>query len=90
MNGSLGSRDATPGDHVTTNPRQVVYLVVMKGHFAVHTRGPDRHRIVTGRYLTLTLNPETFQTIDAGVSNQAPPTALGNLGPVSYLLSMHS
>jgi hypothetical protein len=86
---SLGSRDATPGDHVTTSPRRFVYLVVMKGHFAVRTLGPNRHRIVTGRYLTLTLSPETLQTIDAGISNQAPPTAIGNLGPVSNLLSMH-
>lgn len=87
---SLGSRDATPGDRVTTGLRQVVYLVVMKGNFAARTLSPKGGGTVKGHYLTLTLNPETFQTIDAGVSDQAPPTALGRLGTVSNLLSLRN
>ncbi len=83
---SLGERDATPGDRVSTDLGQAVYLVIMKGNFSVPTMSPKGTETVKGKYLRLTLNPETLQAIDAGISNQAPPTALGHLGPLTNLL----
>jgi hypothetical protein len=83
---SLGEQDATPGDRVAADPGQVVYLVTMKGDFSVRTLSPEGG-VAKGHYLTFTLNPATFQAIDGGVSDQAPPTAPASLGEVTNLLS---
>ena len=50
-----------------------------KGEQLVGARPP------TGRYLAVTVNPSTFQVMDLGISNQAPPVALKSYGPVLNL-----
>jgi hypothetical protein len=79
-------RIATPGDLIPGSASQTVYLVIMKGDFTLNGASvPLNARAPTGHYLAMTFNPTTFQEMDLGISNQAPPASLGFLGPVSML-----
>lgn len=79
-------RVATPGDLVPGAASQTVYLVVMEGQFTLNSAPrPPRAHAPTGHYLAVTFNPVTFQVMDLGLSNQAPPASLGSLGLVSNL-----
>jgi hypothetical protein len=78
-------REATPGDTVPPAGAQTVYLVVMKGRFTANFPVPAGTRKPTGTYLSITLNPTTFQLMDLGLSDHAPPLSLGSFGPVSML-----
>jgi hypothetical protein len=81
-----GLRLATPGDTFPGSAQQTVYLVVMKGNFTLtDVPIPPHGRAPTGHYLTFTVDPATFQVMDMGISNHAPPGSLGSLGPVSTL-----
>lgn len=81
---AAGMREATPGDTGTIgNMRAPVYLVGMKGHFAVSGLGPA-NRTVIGTYLAMTINPATFQPMDVSLLKQGPPIALQRLGPPVY------
>jgi hypothetical protein len=65
---------------------QTVYLVVMEGRFTLNNAPrPPRAHAPSGHYLAVTFNPVTFQVMDLGLSNQAPPASLGSLGLVSNL-----
>lgn len=79
-------RVATPGDTIPGSARQTVYLVVMKGNFTLYSapRPPHTHA-PAGHYLAITFDPATFQMMDLGISNQAPPASFRSLGPVSNL-----
>lgn len=54
-------QEATPGDTVPQGGGQTVYLVVMKGTFTASFPMPAGTRKPTGTYLSITLNPATFQ-----------------------------
>jgi hypothetical protein len=78
-------QEATPGDTVPQGGDQTVYLVVMKGRFTASFPMPAGTRKPTGTYLSITLNPATFQLMDLGLSYRAPSVSLGSFGPVSIL-----
>jgi hypothetical protein len=78
-------REATPGDTVPQGAGQTVYLIVMKGKFTANFPMPAGARKPTGTYLSITLNPATFQLMDLGLSYRAPSVSLSRFGPVSIL-----
>jgi hypothetical protein len=79
-------RLATPGDTVAGSADQLAYLVVMKGNFTLkYAPVPPGARLPTGRYLTITINPSTFQVMDLALRNGPPHGALRSLGPVANL-----
>jgi hypothetical protein len=79
-------RVATPGDTLPGSNHQTVYLVVMKGNFALtDVPLPPHARPLTGHYLSFTFDPTTFQVMDIGISKQAPSGSLVSLGVVSTL-----
>lgn len=78
-------RAATPGDTVPGSVSQRVYLVVMTGEFKVDAPTPPGASLPTGRYLAVTVSRSTFQVMDLGLSNHAPPVPLRTYGPVSNL-----
>lgn len=82
---SKALRAATPGDTIPGSARQPAYLVLMTGKFKVSAPVPRGARLPTGRYLAVTVNPATFQVMDLGLSNHAPPIPLRSYGPVSKL-----
>jgi hypothetical protein len=77
---------ATPGDRIPGSGGQVLYLVAMKGNFTLNeVPTPPKAHAPAGHYLTLTLNPATFQIVDLGLTDRSPAAALRSLGPVSTL-----
>jgi len=78
-------RIATPGDKVPQAGAQTVYLVVMKGKFTANFPMPPGVSKPTGTYLSITLNPATFQVMDLGLAHRSPALPLSSLGPVSML-----
>jgi len=58
----------------------------MEGQFTLDNapRPPHAHA-PSGHYLAITIDPATFQVLDLGLSNQAPPASFGSLGLVSNL-----
>jgi len=79
-------RIATPGDQIPGSAGQTVYLVVMKGDFTLNNAAvPPGAQLPTGHYISMTFNPTTFQVMDIGISDQAPPASLGFPGSVSSL-----
>jgi hypothetical protein len=79
-------RMATPGDTVPGSNRQTVYLVVMRGNFTLtDVPMPPHARPLTGHYLAFTYAPGTYQLMDLGISQTAPPGSLASLGTVSTL-----
>jgi hypothetical protein len=78
---------ATPGDTLPGSAGQTVYLAVMKGNFTLNDASvPPGAHAPTGHYLAITFDAATFQTMDVGLSDQAPPVSLRSLGPVSSLM----
>lgn len=77
-------RAATPGDTLP-GAAQLVYLVVMKGNFTLNVPTPPGDPEPTGTYLSITLDPATFQLMDLGLSHNAPPISLRSFGRVSTL-----
>jgi hypothetical protein len=82
---AIGLQEATPGDTVPGSANQLVYLVVMVGRFTLDGSVPRGAHLPTGRYLAVTVDPTTFQIMDLGLCEHAPPVALGRYGPVSNL-----
>jgi hypothetical protein len=78
-------RAATPGDRVPVGANQPVYLVVMRGRFIYKGPQPPGAHVSTENYLSLTLNPATFQVLDIGLSKVAPPVSLHSFGQVTKL-----
>ena len=75
----------SPDNTIPRSGGKAVYLVIMKGKFTVNFPVPAGSREPAGRYLSIMVSATTFQLIDLGLSNQAPHTSLGRLGPVSTL-----
>jgi hypothetical protein len=77
---------ATPGDTIPGSTGQTVFLVVMKGSFTLNAPVPSGAHEPTGHYLAVTFDTNTFQIVDVGLSDKAPPGSLRSLGPVSNLM----
>jgi hypothetical protein len=77
------------GDNIADNATDAVYLVLMKGDFALRDGGPVlplcAHGGPTGRYFTAVFDAATFVTLEAGLGNRPPPVPLQTLGPVLNL-----
>jgi hypothetical protein len=68
-----------------------VYLLTMKGRFlALPVSSPLRpgEGPLTGSYLSVVVDAETFQIIDLGLGTEPPPAASASLGPVTYLMHL--
>jgi hypothetical protein len=81
---ALGS--AMHGDTVPDSAGQQVYLVVMKGDFTFSGAAPPHGRPPTGRYMSVTLDIKTLQTMDIGLSNRPPAVPVRNFGHVYSLI----
>lgn len=78
---------ATPGDFVPGSEGRPVFLVVMKGSFTLtRVSRPPNAAAPTGRYLTVTIDPESFRLMDLGLGDQPPPVDLDSYGPVTDLI----
>ena len=75
----------SPDNTVPRGARLPVYLIVMKGKFAIHFPVPRGSHEPTGRSLSVMLSATTFQLIDVGLGNHALSTSLHRLGPVFKL-----
>ena len=77
---------ATPGDRIPDSADRTVYLVIMKGNFTLDDASvPPKAHAPTGHYLAITFDPATFQVMDLGLRNHAPPASFRTLGPVTML-----
>ena len=77
------------GNDLADKATDIVYLVLMKGHFAFRESGPVSpscaHAGPTGRYITAVFDAATFVTRETGLGNRPPPVPLHTLGPVLNL-----
>jgi hypothetical protein len=77
---------ATPGDLIPGSAQRLVYLVVMRGHFADdRAGGPAGSTTPTGTYIGFDVSRSTFAVLDFGLQPKAPATPLSSLGPVTVL-----
>jgi hypothetical protein len=77
------------GNDLAGKATDAVYLVLMKGGFALRDSGPVQpscaHAEPTGRYFSAVVDATTFVTLEAGLGNRPPPVPLQTLGPVLNL-----
>jgi hypothetical protein len=78
-------RAAAPGTTIPIGANKPVYLIFMKGSFTANVPTPPGTGRPTGTYLSIMLNPATFQLLELGLSHRAPPVSLRTFGPVSTL-----
>jgi hypothetical protein len=65
-------------------PMQVIYAVVLRGHFVKPIPSPPGGSPLRGRYLLLVIDPRTFSETDLGVVRRPPDTSrLGLANPLS-------
>jgi len=77
--------DAMHGDTVPGAAGQEVYLIVMRGDFTFAGAAPPHGRDPKGRYMSVTLDIKTLQTMDIGLSNRPPLVPLRRFGRVYRL-----
>ena len=77
------------GNDLAGKATDAVYLVLMKGGFALRDSGPVQpscaHAGPAGRYFSAVVDATTFVTLEAGLGNRPPPVPLQTLGPVLNL-----
>jgi hypothetical protein len=75
------------GGGIADNATAAVYLVLMKGDFILANGGPvpSCAQAPNGHYFSAIVDPATFTTLEAGLSNRPPSAALQTLGPVQNL-----
>lgn len=76
------------GNEIAGNPTGEVYLVLMKGDFALRGSGPAPPSCAhapAGRYFSAVFDAATFVRLEAGLGNRPPPVPLHTLGPVLNL-----
>jgi len=77
---------AAPGDTLLASDDQGVYLAVLTGNFTLQGLPvPPGSQALTGHYLTITVDPSTYQLLDLGISANAPSVPLASLGQVTNL-----
>lgn len=77
---------AMHGDTVPNAAGQEVYLIVMKGDFTFAGDAPPHGHAPKGRYMSVTLDIKTLQTMDIGLSNSPPAVTLRSFGRVYSLM----
>jgi hypothetical protein len=76
---------ASPGSIPTSHRDRPSYFVLMTGNFTLGRPNPVAGRLLTGRYLTVLIDPATFRCTDRGLGDRPPPIPLQNFGLVSDL-----
>jgi hypothetical protein len=79
---------AVGGGVVPSRQDETTYLVRVEGSFTLGRRNPVAHRLVTGRYLTVLVNPSTLRHTDLGVGNRPLDVPMEDFGPVSDLMQL--
>jgi len=75
------------GNDLAGKATDPVYLVLMRGDFALYSGGPVPRcaQAPTGHYFSAVVDAATFVTLEAGLGNRPPPAPLRTLGPVLHL-----
>ena len=75
------------GNDIADKATDAVYLVLMKGDFALYGGGPAPScaQAPTGHYFSAIVDAATFVTLEAGLGNRPSPVPLQTLGPVLHL-----